>query len=198
MFTKEGLSQRAQFPFSDQATTTINLAEEESRMFGHNYIGTEHLLLGLSRSELPALQLLGVEVGKVRRGVEWVIGRGVRVVHQDDIGFTPRAFKIVELAVDEARRAKDTQLGNSHLLVGVVREGEGIAAGVLESLGVSLEKVRLAINRVGGAEMIQPDLLVLKRLEVFLEDPSSDNVKKQQLKMILDGALGLILPPNQK
>ncbi len=84
---------------------------------------------------------LGVELNKVRSAVEFIIGRGDRIV-LGDIGLTPRAKKVIELAVDEARRLNHHYIGTEHLLLGLVREGEGIAAGVLESLGVNLDKVR--------------------------------------------------------
>ena len=84
---------------------------------------------------------MGVELNKVRSAVEFIIGRGDRMV-MGEIGLTPRAKKVIELAVDEARRLSHHYIGTEHLLLGLVREGEGIAAGVLESLGVSLEKVR--------------------------------------------------------
>ena len=83
----------------------------------------------------------GVELNKVRPAVEFIIGRGDRTV-TGDIGLTPRAKKVIELSVDEARRLNHHYIGTEHLLLGLVREGEGIAAGVLESLGVSLDKVR--------------------------------------------------------
>src|SRR5439155_779975 len=116
--------------------------------FQHNYIGTEHLLLGLVREgegvAAKVLSNLGVELNKVRSAVEFIIGRGDRIV-LGEIGLTPRAKKVIELAVDEARRLNHHYIGTEHLLLGLVREGEGIAAGVLESLGVNLEKVRTLV-----------------------------------------------------
>ncbi len=123
----------------------MSLAQEEAQRFQHNYIGTEHLLLGLVREgegvAAKVLSNLGVELNKVRSAVEFIIGRGDRIV-LGEIGLTPRAKKVIELAVDEARRLNHHYIGTEHLLLGLVREGEGIAAGVLESLGVNLEKVR--------------------------------------------------------
>jgi ATP-dependent Clp protease ATP-binding subunit ClpC len=84
---------------------------------------------------------LGVEINKVRSAVEFIIGRGDRIV-LGKIGLTPRAKKVLEFAADEARRLNHDSIGTEHLLLGIVREGEGIAAGILESLGVRLEKVR--------------------------------------------------------
>src|SRR6184192_3460585 len=131
--------------FTERARRVLMLAQEEAQRFNHNYIGTEHLLLGLVREgegvAAKVLGNLGVELNKVRSAVEFIIGRGDRTV-AGDIGLTPRAKKVIELSVDEARRLNHHYIDTEHLLLGLVREGEGIAAGVLESLGVSLDKVR--------------------------------------------------------
>jgi ATP-dependent Clp protease ATP-binding subunit ClpC len=137
--------------FSERARRVLSLAQEEAQRFNHNYIGTEHMLLGLVRETegVAALVLsnLNVELVKVRSAVEFIIGRGERPT-PGEIGLTPRAKKVIELAVDEARRLNQTYIGTEHLLVGLMREGEGVAAGVLESLGVSLEKVREETNNI--------------------------------------------------
>ncbi|MBI4494331.1 MAG: NDP-hexose 4-ketoreductase, partial [Chloroflexi bacterium] len=137
--------------FTERARKVLQLAQEEAQRFNHNYIGTEHLLLGLVREgegvAAKVLANLGVELNKVRSAVEFIIGRGDRTV-TGDIGLTPRAKKVIELSVDEARRLNHHYIGTEHLLLGLVREGEGIAAGVLESLGVSLEKVRAQVIHV--------------------------------------------------
>src|SRR5213075_132482 len=131
--------------FTERARRVLTLAQEEAQRFNHNYIGTEHLLLGLVREgdgvAAKVLNNLGVELSKVRSAVEFIIGRGEKSV-AGEIGLTPRAKKVIELAVEEARRLNHNYIGTEHLLLGLVREGEGIAAGVLESLGVNLEKVR--------------------------------------------------------
>ena len=137
--------------FSERARKVLSLAQEEAQRFNHNYIGTEHILLGLVReTEGVAARVLanvGVDLNKVRSAVEFIIGRGDKPA-QGEIGLTPRAKKVVELAVDEARRMNHTYIGTEHLLIGLLREGEGVAAGVLESLGVNLEKVRGETHRV--------------------------------------------------
>src|SRR6516165_2613616 len=137
--------------FTERARKVLQLAQEEAQRFNHNYIGTEHLLLGLVREgegvAAKVLGNLGVELNKVRSAVEFIIGRGDRTV-AGDIGLTPRAKKVIELSVDEARRLNHHYIGTEHLLLGLVREGEGIAAGVLESLGVSLDKVRAQVIHV--------------------------------------------------
>src|SRR6478672_3305755 len=137
--------------FTERARKVLSLAQEEAQRFNHNYIGTEHLLLGLVREgdgvAAKVLANMGVELNKVRSAVEFIIGRGDRMV-MGEIGLTPRAKKVIELAVDEARRLNHQYIGTEHLLLGLVREGEGIAAGVLESLGVSLDRVRAQVIHV--------------------------------------------------
>ncbi len=137
--------------FTERARKVLTLAQEEAQRFNHNYIGTEHLLLGLVREgdgvAARVLSNMGVQLPKVRSAVEFIIGRGETMV-MGEIGLTPRAKKVIELAVDEARRLNHPYIGTEHLLLGLVREGEGIAAGVLESLGVNLEKVRAQVMQV--------------------------------------------------
>jgi hypothetical protein len=124
----------------------LSLAQEEAQRFNDSCVSTEHLLLALVCVDdgvaIKVLSNLGVEPNAVRSAVESIHGRGLETA-QGVIGLTPRAKKVVvELAVDEARRLNHHYIGTEHLLLGLVREGEGIAAGVLESLGVNLEKVR--------------------------------------------------------
>jgi ATP-dependent Clp protease ATP-binding subunit ClpC len=137
--------------FSERARRVLSLAQEEAQRFNHNYIGTEHILLGLVREPegvaARVLSNLNVELVKARSAVEFIIGRGERPT-SGEIGLTPRAKKVIELAVDEARRLNHHYIGTEHLLIGLMREGEGVAAGVLESLGVSLEKVREETNSI--------------------------------------------------
>ena len=137
--------------FTERARKVLTLAQEEAQRFNHNYIGTEHLLLGLVREgdgvAARVLGNMGVQLPKVRSAVEFIIGRGETMI-MGEIGLTPRAKKVIELAVDEARRLNHHYIGTEHLLLGLVREGEGIAAGVLESLGVNLEKVRAQVMQV--------------------------------------------------
>jgi ATP-dependent Clp protease ATP-binding subunit ClpA len=137
--------------FTERARKVLQLAQEEAQRFNHNYIGTEHLLLGLVREgdgvAARVLSNMNVQLPKVRSAVEFIIGRGEATV-VGDIGLTPRAKKVLELAVDEGRRLNHHYIGTEHLLLGLVREGEGIAAGVLESLGVNLEKVRSQVMQV--------------------------------------------------
>jgi ATP-dependent Clp protease ATP-binding subunit ClpC len=144
--------------FSERARRVLSLAQEEAQRFNHNYIGTEHILLGLVReSEGTAAKVLaglGIELTKIRSAVEFIIGKG-ESTSSGEIGLTPRAKKVIELAVDEARRLNHHYIGTEHLLIGLMREGEGVAACVLESLGVTLDKVRgetgSVLNRRGSS-----------------------------------------------
>jgi ATP-dependent Clp protease ATP-binding subunit ClpA len=141
--------------FSVRARRVMESAQQEAQRFQHSYIGTEHILLGLVRENkgiaAHVLLNLGVDRDKVRSAVESIIGRGDRIV-VGEIGLTPRAKRMIELAVDEARRMNHSYIGTEHLLLGLVREGNGIAAGVLESLGVTLEKARKQTVRLLGHE----------------------------------------------
>ncbi len=137
--------------FTKRARTALELAREEAQRFQHNYIGTEHLLLGLLREgEGVAAQVLSnleVDLNQVRSTIEAIIGRGDRIV-LGQVGLTPRSKKVIELAVDEAKHLNHHFIGTEHLLLGLIREGEGIAAGVLKGLGIQLERVRTETIRV--------------------------------------------------
>jgi ATP-dependent Clp protease ATP-binding subunit ClpA len=157
------MSNRDRFDkFTERARRVLSLAQEEAQRFQHNYIGTEHLLLGLVREgegvAAKVLNNLGVDLNKVRSTVEFIIGQGDRIV-LGEIGLTPRAKKVIELAVDEARRLNHSYIGTEHLLLGLVREGEGIASGVLESLGVNLAFVRtqtiMVLSHAGGTPAVE-------------------------------------------
>jgi ATP-dependent Clp protease ATP-binding subunit ClpA len=141
--------------FTERARKVLSLAQEEAQRFQHNYIGTEHLLLGLVREgqgvAAQALNNMNVSLDKIRAAVEFIIGSGDRIV-LGEIGLTPRAKKVIELAVDESRRLNHHYIGTEHILLGLVREGQGIAAGVLESLGVKLQALREMILTVLGIE----------------------------------------------
>ncbi len=135
-----------------RARKALLLAQAEALRFNHNYIGTEHLLLGLVAEgegiAAKALVASGLDAKRVRNAVEYIVGRGANTVSglADETGLTPRAARAIALAVDEARRLGHAFIGTEHLLLGLVREGEGIAAGVLESLGVGLEELRTTIG----------------------------------------------------
>ena len=137
--------------FSERARRVLTSAQEEAQALNHNYIGTEHILLGLIREEegvaCKVLTNLGVSLAKVRSAVEYIIGRGEKT-STGDIGLTPRAKRVIELAIDEARRLGHNYIGTEHLLLGLLHEGEGIAAGVLESFSITLERTREGLDQV--------------------------------------------------
>jgi hypothetical protein len=132
--------------FTERARSVLALAQEEARQLNHNYLGTEHQLLGLVRLEEAiagrVLGHLGVTIDRARDSVTYIIGRGSANSPAGELGLTPRAKKVLTLAVSESRRLNNKYVGTEHILLGLVREGEGIAAGMLESMGVSLDMVR--------------------------------------------------------
>jgi len=136
--------------FSERARRVLTSAQEEAQHLNHSYIGTEHILLGLTREEEgvagKVLNNLGVSLSKVRSAVEYIIGHGEKAV-TSEIGLTPRAKRVIELAIDEARRLGHNYIGTEHLLLGLLHEGEGIAASVLESFNITLEQVRAETTR---------------------------------------------------
>jgi ATP-dependent Clp protease ATP-binding subunit ClpC len=144
--------------FTERARKVLTLSQEEAQRFNHNYIGTEHILLGLLKEgdgvAVKVLTGLGVDLEKIRQAVEASIGRGEKTV-SGEIGLTPRAKRVIELAVDEARRLHHNYIGTEHLLLGLLREGEGVAAGVLEGFGITLEKVRAEVVRLLSQNMPQ-------------------------------------------
>src|SRR5437867_5692837 len=135
--------------FNDRAKRVLALAQDEAIRFNHNYIGTEHLLLGLVREgegvAAQVLTALRVDLAKVRTALEFIVGRGDAATSPSEITLSPRTKKVIELAIDEARKLGHSQVGTEHLLLGLVREGEGIASGILESLGVSMARVRAKV-----------------------------------------------------
>lgn len=140
--------------FTERAQRVIVLSQEEARRLGHNVVGTEHILLGLIAEgedvAARALLSLGISIDQVRGEVERIIGRGGQPT-QGQIGFTPRSKRVLELAFDEARRLGHTYIGTEHLLLGLIREGEGVAAQVLQNLGADLERVRSQVtSQLGG------------------------------------------------
>jgi ATP-dependent Clp protease ATP-binding subunit ClpA len=144
---------------SDAALGVLRAAHAEAQRFSHNYIGTEHILLGLVHDPESAtghlLADLGADLDKVRNAVDYIIGRGDRLPGETP-GLTPRTQKVLLLALDEAHRLGHAQAGPEHLLLGVVREGEGIASGVLESLVVSTDRIRTQMLEYLGQAPVPP------------------------------------------
>jgi ATP-dependent Clp protease ATP-binding subunit ClpC len=136
--------------FSERARRVLTLAQEEAKRLNHNYIGTEHVLLGLLREEegvaAKILVNMGASLSKMRSAVEYIIGPGEKPT-TGSTGLTSRAKRVIELAIDEARQLSHNYIGTEHLLLGLLREGEGVAAGVLDSLNINLERTRAEITR---------------------------------------------------
>ncbi len=170
--------------FTQRARKVLSLAQEEAQRFQHNYIGTEHLLLGLVRERegiaAKVLSNLGVELNKVRIAVESIIGHGDHIV-LGEIGLTPRAKKVIELALDEARRLNHHYIGTEHLLLGLLREDEGIAAEALQSLGVNLEKVRtetIGVLSQGGLPQLKVAQMARLESDWYRERENKERVQE--------------------
>ena len=131
--------------FTDRARRVVVLAQEEARMLNHDYIGTEHILLGLIHEgegvAARALESLGISLEAVRQQVEVIIGRG-QGMPCGHIPFTPRAKKVLELSLREVQQLGHNYIGTEHILLGLIREGDGVAVQVLVKLGVDLNRVR--------------------------------------------------------
>jgi ATP-dependent Clp protease ATP-binding subunit ClpC len=146
--------------FTDRARRVVVLAQEEARLLNHNYIGTEHILLGLAHEgqgvAAKALESLGIRLEAIRSQVEEIIGRGQRAPF-GHIPFTPRAKKVLELSLRESKQLGHNYIGTEHILLGLIREGEGVAAQVLVKLGGDLSRARRQVIQLlsgyaGGPE----------------------------------------------
>ena len=141
--------------FTERARRVIILAQEEAKRLNHSAVGTEHILLGIIREgegvASKVLESLNISPERVRAEIEGAIGRGERAPHEE-VAFTPRAKKVLELALDEARRLGHNYIGTEHLLLGLIREGEGVAARVLEAMGADLDRVRAQVVYLLGEE----------------------------------------------
>jgi ATP-dependent Clp protease ATP-binding subunit ClpC len=148
--------------FTDRARRVVVLAQEEARMLNHNYIGTEHILLGLIHESegvaAKALESLGISLDAVRQQVKEIIGQGQQAP-SGHIPFTPRGKKVLELSRREASQLGHNYIGTEHILLGLIREGDGVAAQVLVRLGADLNRVRQQVIRMlrgQGAEDAPP------------------------------------------
>jgi ATP-dependent Clp protease ATP-binding subunit ClpA len=140
--------------FTDRARSVVVLAQEEARLLNHDYIGTEHILLGLIHEgegiAAKALESLGISLEAVRQQVQEVVGEG-ELAPSGHVPFTPRAKKVLELSLREAKRLGHKYIGTEHILLGLVREGEGVGAQVLVNLGAGLKGTRQAVVGLLGA-----------------------------------------------
>jgi len=143
--------------FTERARKVILLAKEEAKRFNHDYIGTEHILLGLVREgegvAAAVLASFGLSPEKIRLEVEKLVQPGPTTVISGDLPFTPKAKKVIELAMEEARALGHNYIGTEHLLLGLIREGEGVASQVLMNMGLELEKVREEVMNLLGSEV---------------------------------------------
>jgi len=149
--------------FTERARRVILLSREEAKRLGHDYLGTEHILLGLIREGegvgAVALQNLGIDLSQVRTEVEKAVGRGGGILFLGQIPFTPRAKKVLELAVAEAKEMGHNYVGTEHILLGLIREGEGVAAQILTNLEADLHKVREEVHNLLD-EKVSPQKVV--------------------------------------
>ncbi len=141
--------------FTERAQQVLVLAQEEARRLNHNFIGTEHLLLGLAREgsgiASKALQNMDVDLDRVRQEVERITPKGEKIIQQG-ISYTPRAKRVVELAIEESQNLGHNYVGTEHIMLGLIREGEGIAAQVLANMGIDLKKARKEVIQMLGGE----------------------------------------------
>ncbi len=166
--------------FTDRARRVVVLSQEEARRLNHNYIGTEHLLLGLllegAGVAAQALTSLGVSLDETRSQVEQIIGRGTQVPGSDHIPFTPRAKKVLELSLREALQLGHDYIGTEHLLLGLLREGEGVAAQVIVRLGVDLSQVRSAVvHALEGSTETEPSQAEPRPADIVIRSLEEEN-----------------------
>ncbi|MGE5484214.1 MAG: ATP-dependent Clp protease ATP-binding subunit [Ignavibacteriales bacterium] len=182
--------------FTERAQKVLFLAQEEARRLGHDYVGTEHLLLGLIREgsgiAAKTLQSMGVDLATVQGEVEKVIGRSDAPA-TGEIGITPRAKKVLELTAEEARLLGHNYIGTEHLLLGLVREGEGVAAQVLSRLGVDLEKVRLQVMQLLGSPGPQASPGPQGRAKARSETPVLDGYGRDLTALAREGSLDPVI-----
>ena len=181
--------------FTEKAIKVIMLAQEEARRLGHNFVGTEQILLGLigegTGVAAKVLKSLGVNLKDSRIEVEKIIGRGSGFVAVE-IPFTPRAKRVLELSLEEARQLGHNYIGTEHLLLGLIREGEGVAARVLENLGIDLTKVRTQVIRMLGetAEVGSGSSSSKGNLKTATLDEFGTNLTKLASESKLDPVVG--------
>ncbi len=181
--------------FTEKAIKVIMLAQEEARRLGHNFVGTEQILLGLigegTGVAAKVLKSLGVNLKDSRIEVEKIIGRGSGFVAVE-IPFTPRAKRVLELSLEEARQLGHNYIGTEHLLLGLIREGEGVAARVLENLNIDLTKVRTQVIRMLGetAEVGTGASTTKGNLKTATLDEFGTNLTKLASESKLDPVVG--------
>jgi ATP-dependent Clp protease ATP-binding subunit ClpC len=178
--------------FTERAQKVLSYAKEEAQRLGHNNIGTEHILLGLIREgdgiAARALKALGLELDRIREEVEALIGRGHDAPFNS--AYTPRAKKVIEITIDEARKMTHTYVGTEHILLGLIREGEGVAARVLNNLGISLNAARdQVMMQLGGGESVSP----LTPTQSNANTPTLDGLSRDLTSYARDGHLDPVI-----
>ncbi|MBD7966101.1 ATP-dependent protease ATP-binding subunit ClpC [Fictibacillus norfolkensis] len=178
--------------FTERAQKVLALAQEEAIRLGHNNVGTEHILLGLIREgegiAAKALQVLGLGPEKIQKEVETLIGRGQEAVQT--IHYTPRAKKVIELSMDEARKLGHSYVGTEHILLGLIREGEGVAARVLNNLGVSLNKARQQVLQLLGSNESSSSH---RGLSASANTPTLDSLARDLTAIAREGTLDPVI-----
>jgi len=178
--------------FTERARKVILLAKEEAKRFNHDYIGTEHILLGLIREgegvAAAVLQKLGLSPEKIRLEVEKLVQSGPSTMVSGDIPFTPKAKKVIELAMEEARSLGHNYIGTEHLLLGLIREGEGVASQVLMNLGLDLNRVRNEVIALLGSSGPAPSGGGSKT-----KTPALDAFGRDLTKLAQDGKLDPVI-----
>jgi ATP-dependent Clp protease ATP-binding subunit ClpA len=182
--------------FTDRARRVVVLAQEEARALDHSYIGTEHLLLGLIHEgdgvAAKALEAMGISLEAVRQQVEEITGRG-KDAPSGHIPFTPRAKKVLELSLRESQQLGHNYIGTEHILLGLIREGQGVAAQVLTNLGADLERTRQQVIELlhgyQGGPGERASLRVARRLEEAVSGPVQQIVSRLEA---IDGRLAAI------
>lgn len=180
--------------FTERAQKVLALAQEEAVRLGHNNVGTEHVLLGLIQEgdgiAAKALSALGMEVEKIQKEVETLIGRGQEAVQT--IHYTPRAKKVIELSMDEARKLGHSYVGTEHILLGLIREGEGVAARVLNNLGISLNKARQQVLQLLGSNESPSSGSQNSRAD-GANTPTLDGLARDLTQMAQDGGVDPVI-----
>ncbi|MCR1835259.1 ATP-dependent protease ATP-binding subunit ClpC [Oceanobacillus caeni] len=181
--------------FTERAQKVLALSQEEAVRLGHNNIGTEHILLGLVREgdgiAAKALQSLGLEISQIQEEVEKLIGVGKQPMQS--IHYTPRAKKVVELSQDEARKLGHSYVGTEHILLGLIREGEGVAARVLNNLGVSLNKARQQVLQLLGSNESQAGRQGRGGQQSSANTPTLDSLARDLTQSARDGKIDPVI-----
>src|SRR5438045_4801958 len=185
--------------FTDRARKVMQLANQEAQRFNHEYVGTEHVLLGLIKEgsgvAANVLKNLDVDLRKIRNEVEKIVQAGPDMVTMGKLPQTPRAKKVIEYAIEEARNLNHNYVGTEHLLLGLLREHDGVAAQVLMNLGLKLEEVREEVlNLLGaGVESEEPQQQEKQSQKGKSKTPALDSFGRDLTELAKEGALDPVI-----